>query len=76
MVMEQRKLIVRRFSGDTEPTDRLVRAAKGVTLLIHEATMSDDEVEIARAKKHSTFAEAIDIGTRYVHHLAHAIGLS
>lgn len=53
------------FSGDTEPTDSLVQAGTGATLLIHEATMGDDQAEMARAKKHSTFGEAIDIGKRY-----------
>ncbi|KAF6761776.1 tRNA processing endoribonuclease [Ephemerocybe angulata] len=52
------------FSGDTEPSDTLVRAAKGVTLLIHEATMADDQADMARAKRHSTFGEAMDIGRR------------
>ncbi|KAL0960609.1 hypothetical protein HGRIS_005641 [Hohenbuehelia grisea] len=52
------------FSGDTQPTDTLVWAGKGATLLIHEATMADDQVEMARRKAHSTFGQAIDIGKR------------
>ncbi|KAG2011926.1 3' tRNA processing endoribonuclease, variant 2 [Coprinopsis cinerea AmutBmut pab1-1] len=52
------------FSGDTEPTDSIVHAGRNATLLIHEATMSDDQVELARQKKHSTFGQAIGIGRR------------
>lgn len=36
------------------------------TLLIHEATMADEQVEMARAKAHSTIGQAIDIGKRCV----------
>ncbi|KAG2141301.1 hypothetical protein DEU56DRAFT_275902 [Suillus clintonianus] len=50
------------FSGDTVPTQNLVQAGAGTTLLIHEATMANDQVEMARAKMHSTFGQAIDIG--------------
>ncbi|KAH7921559.1 hypothetical protein BV22DRAFT_1038537 [Leucogyrophana mollusca] len=50
------------FSGDTVPTNKLVRAGANATLLIHEATMADDQVEMARAKMHSTFGQAIGIG--------------
>lgn len=54
------------FSGDTIPTDRLVWAGKGATLLIHEASMGDDPTEtaIAHVKRHSTFGQAVDIGRR------------
>lgn len=55
-----------RFSGDTVPTQKLVQAGAGATLLIHEATMANDQVEMARAKMHSTFGQAIDIGKRCV----------
>lgn len=50
------------FSGDTIPTQKLVQAGAGATLLIHEATMANDQVDMARAKMHSTFGQAIDIG--------------
>ncbi|EGO29330.1 hypothetical protein SERLADRAFT_412876 [Serpula lacrymans var. lacrymans S7.9] len=50
------------YSGDTVPTHRLVRAGANATLLIHEATMADDQVEMARAKMHSTFGQAVNIG--------------
>lgn len=52
------------YSGDTKPCDALVEAGKGATLLIHEATLEDDKPDVAAAKGHSTFAQAIDIGRR------------
>ncbi|KAG5640501.1 hypothetical protein DXG03_008289 [Asterophora parasitica] len=52
------------FSGDTQPTNALVWAGKNATLLIHEATMADDQVEMATQKAHSTFGQAISIGKR------------
>ncbi|KAI8335569.1 beta-lactamase-like protein [Chlamydoabsidia padenii] len=57
------------YSGDTRPCDRLIEAGQGATLLIHEATLEDDMMEEAIAKKHSTTAEAVEVGqkmkTRY-----------
>jgi hypothetical protein len=53
-----------RFSGDTQPTNTLVHAGRDATLLIHEATMADDQVEMAKKKAHSTLGQAIDIGRR------------
>lgn len=50
------------YSGDTKPTDKLVAAGKGATLLIHEATLDDDKPDVAREKGHSTFSQAVDIG--------------
>ncbi|KIK93173.1 hypothetical protein PAXRUDRAFT_829230 [Paxillus rubicundulus Ve08.2h10] len=52
------------YSGDTIPTQKLVQAGENATLLIHEATMADDQVEMAAAKMHSTVGQAIDIGKR------------
>ncbi|KAF9487434.1 hypothetical protein BDN71DRAFT_1458518 [Pleurotus eryngii] len=52
------------FSGDTQPTQNLVWAGRGATLLIHEATMADDQEEMAKKKAHSTFGQAVDIGRR------------
>lgn len=57
-------LISSSFSGDTLPTENLVRAGRDATLLIHEASMADDEAELAQLKAHSTFGQAIDIGRR------------
>ncbi|KIM44447.1 hypothetical protein M413DRAFT_431468 [Hebeloma cylindrosporum] len=50
------------FSGDTQPTTNLVNAGFNSTVLIHEATMADDEIEMARRKRHSTIGEAITKG--------------
>ncbi|KAG6818817.1 hypothetical protein H0H93_001378 [Arthromyces matolae] len=52
------------FSGDTLPANSLASAGDGATLLIHEATMADDQQQLAFAKGHSTFGQAIDIGMR------------
>lgn len=55
-----------RFSGDTMPCEALVVAGRGATLLIHEATIEDDMPEVARAKGHSTFGQAIGVARRSV----------
>ncbi|KDQ60306.1 hypothetical protein JAAARDRAFT_125659 [Jaapia argillacea MUCL 33604] len=52
------------FSGDTMPCADLVEAGMNSTLLIHEATMGDDQLEIAAAKAHSTVGQAITAGTQ------------
>ncbi|KAJ7493248.1 hypothetical protein B0H11DRAFT_2394589 [Mycena galericulata] len=52
------------FSGDTLPTQSLVRGGWGASLLIHEATMGDDEEDMARVKAHSTVGQAIETGRR------------
>ena len=55
-----------RFSGDTRPTQHLVDAGSGATVLIHEATMADEELELAQTKGHSTVGQAIDLGKKFV----------
>ncbi|KAI0088823.1 hypothetical protein BDY19DRAFT_890423 [Irpex rosettiformis] len=52
------------YSGDTMPCDKLVRAGPNATLLIHEATMADDQADLAFEKAHSTFGQAVEIGNR------------
>ncbi|SAM00816.1 hypothetical protein [Absidia glauca] len=44
------------------PCDRLIEAGKHATLLIHEATLEDDMKAEAIIKKHSTTAEAVEVG--------------
>jgi ribonuclease Z len=46
------------------PSESLVQAGEGATLLIHEATMGDDQEEMARTKAHSTISQAIDVAKR------------
>ncbi|KIY69263.1 hypothetical protein CYLTODRAFT_349872 [Cylindrobasidium torrendii FP15055 ss-10] len=52
------------YSADTLPTDSIVRAAPESTLLIHEATMSDDQADQAKSKAHSTHSQAIVVGQK------------
>lgn len=46
------------------PCEELVKAGKGATLLIHEATIESDMPEVALEKGHSTFAQAVDVARR------------
>jgi ribonuclease Z len=48
------------------PTPNLICAGENATLLIHEATMADDQAEMAARKAHSTFGQAVGVGTRLV----------
>jgi len=50
------------YSGDCRPSPEFARIGQGATLLIHEATFDDELQGDASAKKHSTTAEALDIG--------------
>ncbi|TXT09068.1 hypothetical protein VHUM_02542 [Vanrija humicola] len=50
------------YSGDTKPSSDLVATGDGATILIHEATLEDDKPDVALAKGHSTFGQAIDVG--------------
>ena len=52
------------YSGDTQPSDLLVRAGTGASLLIHEATFEPGLVAEARKKRHSTTAEAVAVAKR------------
>ncbi|CAA7269249.1 unnamed protein product [Cyclocybe aegerita] len=52
------------FSGDTMPTENLVRIGADTTVLIHESTMADFDAEMAIKKGHSTMGQAIEIGKR------------
>ncbi|WIA11634.1 hypothetical protein OEZ85_011737 [Tetradesmus obliquus] len=49
------------FSGDTRPCQAVIDAARGATLLVHEATFEDELQDEAIAKKHSTTAEALGV---------------
>ena len=58
---QQFKLV---YSGDTEPCEALVRDGQGADMIIHEATFEHDMVRDARAKRHSTIREALDVARR------------
>lgn len=47
------------YSGDTRPCAALEQSGQGADLLIHEATFDDELEHEARAKNHSTTAEAL-----------------
>ncbi|KAJ5433893.1 hypothetical protein N7491_004488 [Penicillium cf. griseofulvum] len=52
------------YSGDCRPSDKFAIIGQGSTVLIHEATFQPDMVGSAKAKRHSTSAEAIEVGRR------------
>ncbi|KAF8504184.1 beta-lactamase-like protein [Hysterangium stoloniferum] len=52
------------YSGDTRPSNNLIRAGRDATLLIHEATLADDQTELAALKAHSTIGQAIDVAKK------------
>jgi ribonuclease Z len=51
------------ISGDTRPTERLVRAAKRATVLVHEATLDSSLLEGAKNYGHSTAREAGEVAS-------------
>jgi len=54
------------YSGDTMPNDAFIDAGQHVNLLIHEASMANDQEEMASKKGHSTFGQALDVAKRCV----------
>uniref|UniRef100_A0A1B6FUU4 Zinc phosphodiesterase ELAC protein 2 n=1 Tax=Cuerna arida TaxID=1464854 RepID=A0A1B6FUU4_9HEMI len=50
------------YSGDTMPSDNLIKLGKDSDLLIHEATMEDDLEGEAKLKMHSTTSQAVQVG--------------
>lgn len=52
------------YTGDTRPTNAIVKLAKNADLLIHEATLNDDLKERAQEDGHSTPGEAAEIAKR------------
>lgn len=52
------------YSGDCRPSARFAQIGQGSTVLIHEATFQDDLSGSAIAKRHSTTAEALEVGRR------------
>ncbi|KAJ5099982.1 hypothetical protein N7532_006983 [Penicillium argentinense] len=52
------------YSGDCRPSDKFASIGAGSTLLIHEATFSNDMLGSAIAKRHSTASEALEVAKR------------
>jgi len=50
------------YSGDTRPSENLIRNSSGVDVLIHEAMLLSDKEELAVERKHSTALEAGAVG--------------
>lgn len=57
-----RKGIKITYSGDTRPCKSLIEFAKESTILIHEATFEDADIDKAIDNAHSTVSEAANIG--------------
>ncbi|EGV62301.1 ribonuclease Z [Yamadazyma tenuis] len=53
------------FSGDTRPNPSFVEIGLGSDLLIHEASLDNELIEEAIAKKHTTMIEAVNVA-RYM----------
>lgn len=52
------------YAGDTRPVEKLVTFAKGVDVLIHEATFREDRREHAHQFGHSTIKDATELAQR------------
>lgn len=52
------------YSGDCRPSNNFANIGRDSTLLLHEATFENDMQGMAMAKKHSTMAEALEVGRR------------
>ena len=52
------------YCSDTEYSERIVKYIKGVDLLYHESTFSDNEKELAQQTGHSTASQAASIAEK------------
>ncbi|KAJ3003197.1 Zinc phosphodiesterase ELAC protein 2, partial [Thoreauomyces humboldtii] len=49
------------FSGDCRPSNDLIEAGRGATIVVHEGTLEDEMHAEALVKKHCTVSEAIQV---------------
>lgn len=52
------------YSGDCRPSDTFAALGRGADLLIHECTFDSELQAEAKAKNHSTMAEALEVGRK------------
>jgi ribonuclease Z len=52
------------YTGDTRPSENVVKLASGADLLIHEATFGDELADRAAEDGHSTASQAADVASR------------
>lgn len=52
------------YTGDTRPSERIVRLAEGADLLIHDSTFADELADAAEENSHSNPSKAADVARR------------
>lgn len=52
------------YTGDTKPSEDIVKLAKGADVLIHDCTLSDELADMADENSHSNPAKAADVAKR------------
>lgn len=50
------------YSADTRPTNTIRAASRGAQLLLHEASMPSNMMDVALRTKHTTVREAVEVG--------------
>jgi ribonuclease Z len=70
VIGEPRRGLSMAYTGDTRPCPRIPEAAKGVDVLVHEATYMSSESKLAEEHAHSTVGQAArdaaDAGARHL----------
>ena len=52
------------YTGDTRPSEHIVKLARGADVLIHDCTLADELAEKAAENSHSTPSEAAEVAKR------------